>query len=438
MERIVILCKLGFKYLYRYQRRYAFLLAALVFCFGIVTFITSTKDRMYDNLYYTAQSHYAGDVVAVGYNRNINITHHLGKEEIESLNSAAENSGINPSRILKRTLFMNTGVVYHNGISVIQKYIIGCDWKNEEYLFSKMDFSSPVNIALQDDSIVVSDPVAKQLNAKIGDIVTLEVSNNWGQKNTGQFIVSGIVQDSTIFGYYKVYVSRLTLNRLLFFDDGDCSVMGFFFEDSSSAEENRTRLHVYLAPKAQVGPLVHDRDGMNRELAEPWAWKDTKIFLFTLPVYLSEIANLLNALDLLTYLLYGMMLIIIFASAAVTYRLIMHERTREMGVMRAIGFFGGDLRMVLWTEVFILGIISVFAGFLLSIIFSIAASFISFDWFPSFEIFLSGGKLTALYLPKTIINNIILTLLILAAAIILPSVRASNKNLPSLLSGEPL
>jgi len=132
------------------------------------------------------------------------------------------------------------------------------------------------------------------------------------------------------------------------------------------------------------------------------------------------------------------MLIIIFVSAAVTYRLIMHERAKEMGVMRAIGFFGGDLRTVLWTEVAILGIISLFAGFLLAIIFSTATAFISFSWFPSFEIFLKDGKLSALYLPGTVVLNIFITLLILAAAVIFPSLRASKKNLPSLLSGEPL
>ncbi|MCL2231328.1 MAG: hypothetical protein FWC01_09560, partial [Treponema sp.] len=200
MEKLKILCRLGAKYLYRYRRRFAFLFAALVFCFGIVTFITSTKDRMYDNLYYTAQSHYAGDVVAVGYNRDIGNTHHLGEKEISAIMNAVDASGINPLHAIKRTLFGNTGAVYFNGISVVQKYIIGCDWEKEEHVFDRMDFSSPIVFPVGDDSIVLSAPVANQLNAVAGDIVTMEVSNKWGQKNTGQFIVSGIVQDSSIFG----------------------------------------------------------------------------------------------------------------------------------------------------------------------------------------------------------------------------------------------
>jgi len=436
MEKVITLLKLGIKYLHRYRRRYIFLLAALVFCFAVVTFITSTKDGMYDNVYYSAQMHYAGDIVAVGRNDQLPSLHNIGSEEIKEIINAAETTGINPKHIVLRTLFDRTGVVYYNGNAVVQKYIIGCDWEKEEHLFSKMDFTSPINFPLTDDGIILSDPVAKQLGAVVGDRIILEVDNKWNQKNTGHFIVKGIVQDLSIFGYYKVYVPRITLNRLLLIVDDDCSTIGFFFENRSAAEKNRSILHANLAEKMQMAPLVYDRDAMHAEAELPWS--GMKIFLYTLPVYLSEISDLLEAMEIMTYFLYGMMLLIVFVSAAVTYRLILHERAKEMGIMRAIGFFGGDLRTVLWTEVVILGFISVIAGFLLALFLSAVASFLSFSWFPSFEIFLRNGKLTALYLPKTVILNIILTLLILVAAVIVPSFRASSKKLPSLLSGEIL
>ncbi|MCL2721988.1 MAG: ABC transporter permease [Treponema sp.] len=441
MEKIIVLFKLGLKYLYRYRRRYSFLFAALVFCFAIVTFITSTKDSMSENVYYSAQAHYAGDIIALGYNSEFDFTNHFTANEISIVLNAAADSKINPKHTVFRTIFYDHGVVFFNGNSVIQKYVIGCDWEKEEHLFSKMDFLSkdfisPVNHPVGDDGIIISAPVAKELGAEVGDSIILEVENRWNQKNTGQFIVKGIVQDSTIFGYYKVYISRLSLNRLLLFNDDDCSIIGFFFNNPSVAERNRSRLNPILQERMQTGPLVYDRETRREETDKPFS--GMKVFLFTLPIYLNEIADLMNAMNLITYFLYAILLIIIFTSAAVTYHLIIHERAKEMGIMRSIGFFGGDLRMVLWTEVIILGIISLFAGFLLSLVFSAIASNISFSWFPSFEIFLKNGRLSALYLPGRIIANIVLTLLTLAAAVIYPSLRASTKRLPSLLSGEPL
>ena len=157
-----------------------------------------------------------------------------------------------------------------------------------------------------------------------------------------------------------------------------------------------------------------------------------------MPVFLSEVSDLLGAMNIITYFLYGMMLVIILVSAAVTYRLILHERTREMGIMRAIGFYGTDLGMVLWTEIIALGFISLLAGFLLAWLLGAASSFVSFSWFPSFEIFMKNGKLSPLYLPGTTAVNVVSILLVLLAAAIVPSFRVSGKNLPGLLSGEPL
>ena len=436
MEKIFALSKLGIKYLYRYKKRYGFLSAALVFGFAVVTFITSTKDGMYDNVYYSAQSHYAGDIVAVGCNNVNNRIWRLPKNETSLVIGAASAAGISARHTIFRTLVGEPSAVYFNGNAAAQKYVVGVDWENEKHLFDKMEFIARAESVPGDDGIILSAPVAQRLGAAVGDSVILEVETIWWQKNTGVFIVKGIVSDSSIFGYFKVYISRLSLNRLVLFDDEECSTIGFFFDSPSGAEKNRVRLYNELKDKIQTRPLVYNRDEMARELSI--LSDGTNVFLYTMPVFLSEISDLLDAMNLLTYFLYGMMLIIIFVSAAVTYRLILHERTREMGVMRAIGFYGGDLRYVLWTEVIGLGVVSLLAGFLLAWLLSQAASLLSFSWFPSFDIFLKNGKLSVLYLPKTIFINIMLVFLVLVIAALFPSFRASRKHLPSLLSGEPL
>jgi ABC-type lipoprotein release transport system permease subunit len=436
MERLTALCKLGIKYLYRYKKRYAFLLAALVFGFAVVTFITSVKDGMYNNVYYSAQSHYAGDIVALGFDSMHGWLNHFMQDEISIVLNAAADAGINSKHTVLRSILSERGIVYFNGNAVVQKYVMGCDWENEEHLFSKMNFAFPREQIIGDDGIILSAPVARQLGAVMGDSVILEVDTRWGQKNTSWFIVRGIAQDASIFGYFKVYVSRSALNRLLLFDDADCSVIGFFLDNLAAVEKKWERLQAVLEERMQCGPLVNNRDEMAKVQWLPWS--GIKVLLYTMPVYLSEISDLLNAMNILTYFLYGMMLLIILVSAAVTYRLILHERAREMGVMRSIGFYGGDLRMVLWIEIFLLGVVSLLAGFFLAWLLSRALSLLSFSWFPSFEIFQKNGKLTVLYLPKTVFFNAVLVFLILICSVFFPSLKASKKKLPALLSGEAL
>ena len=434
MRKHASLVKLGFKYLYRYRRRYGFLLAALVFCFAAVTLITSVKDGMYDSVYYSAQSHYAGDIIAIGYS-SVSSRRHIEESEVSAILEAAHISGIEPRHTVMRT-FGYISTVYYNGTGIDLKYLEGCDWENEGHIFGKMSFDAGPDNIVGEDGIIISLPTANQLNAKMGDMVIIETETRLGQRNTGNFIVKGIVNDSSIFGYYKAYISRVSLNRLLLYGDGDCSTVGFFLDNPSDSEKGRAALHMALSGKVLAGPLVRDRDELDIEGDK--TWMGNKIFLLTLPVYLSEISDLLDAMNILAYFLYGMMLLIVLVSAVVTYRLVMHERTKEIGIMRTIGFLGNDLRLVLWTEIIALGVISLFSGFLLARIMSGALSLVSFSWFPGFEIFLKGGKLKAMFLPGTMLVNVVSIFAILFASAIVPSIRASRKNLPGLLSGEPL
>jgi putative ABC transport system permease protein len=438
MEKFFAVFKLGLKYLYRYRRRYSFLVAALIFGFAVVTFITSIKDGMYENVYYTAQSHYAGDIVAVGYDTNTSrdYTHHLGQDEISAVLDAADRAEVNPQYTVLRTIYGAEGIVHYNGSAIHLKYLMGCDWDREAHLLNKMNFEEPLSLILGDEDIILSVPTARQLGAKIGDNIILETDTRWGQKNTGMFIIKGIVKDTSIFGYYKAYISRLSLNRLIDFDDGDCSSVGFFLDAPGTAENKRRQLQTILSKQIQTGPLVYDRDQMVLERDRPW--DGIRVFLYTMPVYLSEISALLDAMNIITYLLYGMILLIILASATVTYRLILHERAREIGVMRVIGFYGGDLQLVLWSEVFVIGLISLSAGFVLAHVSGWAISFMSFSWFPGFEIFLKNGSLKPLYLPGTMLTNIAFIYIVLFIMVLFPSFRASMKNLPGLLSGEAL
>ena len=438
MNTFITIFKLGVKYLHRYRRRYIFLLAVLIFGFTIVTFITSTKDGMYNNAYFSAQSHYAGDIVAVGYNSEFaqDYAHHLGEYEISTILMSVELSGIDPQYTVLRTIFGSNSILHFNGFSIQLKNLIGCDWDNESHIFDKMTFEEIPESDFGDDGIIISEPIARQLGAKMGDRLILEVETRFYQKNTGQFIVRGIVRDSSIFGYYKAYISRLSLNQLALYNDIDCSTIGFFLKDPASAEKKRTVLQTFLSDELQTGPLVYDREGLDRE--RNTSWDGTLVFLYTMPVYLSEVADLLDAMNIITYFIYGMMLIIILVSATVTYRLILHERAREMGIMRVIGFYGGDIRLVLWTEIIILGLISIIAGFSLARLLSLAVSFLSFSWFPGFEIFLKNERLIATYEINSTLINITSIFIILIMMSFVPSFLVSRKNLPALLAGEPI
>jgi ABC-type lipoprotein release transport system permease subunit len=428
---------LALRYLFRYRRRYLFLFLALAFGFGIISFIRAAKNGMAENVYFSAQAHYAGDIIVQGIDNSYSQGHHFNREQTAFILEAAEQAGIDPVRTAVRTDLYDGAEIYFNGADLRLKYVQGVDWEAEESFFTRLDYTGAASVEpAAGNGILISESVAEFLGLQQGDDVVLETDPDGTPKNIGIFVVTGIIKDSSIFGYYKAYVDRKILNELIGFEPDDCSFVGFTMANHSDAEKKKAVFSGYLSKGLAISPLLTTKEEYNTERSK--SWEGLRVFVLTIPVYLSDINQLLNAMDLLTYLLYGMMLVIILVSAGVTYRLILHERLREIGTMRAIGFHEGDVQNILILEALGLGVVSLAGGLFFAWFLSRIFSFVSFTRFSGFEIFLRNGKLTALFLPGTTVIDTLAVFCILLPAIWLLSFRVTHVKLPLLLSGDSL
>jgi ABC-type antimicrobial peptide transport system permease subunit len=423
---------LSCKYLYRYRRRYLFLFFALSFGFGIVTAITAIKASMADNVYNAAQSHYAGDVIVLGWETETEIRYHLDKKLAGTVFETINESGIEAKHVVRRNLYGN-GIVFFNGVSITLKYLVGVDWENEKPYFDNLNYAFGSNKNLDDNSIVISKPVAEALGAKAGDSIILEVENKWGQMNTAVFLLSAAVDDTSIFGFYKAFIPLETMNSLIGFEPGESGLVGIYLKNQNDVDKVNGRLQKIFSTKTQTAGLMRTREDFERE--SDVDWEGTRIFVMSVPIYLSEIAQILDALNILILFLYVMLLIIILVSAGVTYRLILHERTKEIGTMRSIGFYERDTRNVLLAEALLLGAVSILAGFVLAFIFTRLAAFLPVGSFPGFEIFLSAGRLGAVFSPVESALNVGAIYFVLFIAVWFPAFNSSRAPLPEMLSG---
>jgi ABC-type lipoprotein release transport system permease subunit len=425
--------RVSLKYFWRYRRRYLFFFFALGFGFAVVTVVSSLRDGMKENLYRSAQSHYAGDIIVFGIEKD-NPIDHLTKNQKELIFASAKKAKIDPvSTIVRTNLFgRRGGIVHFNGNAVPLKYVVGVDWEQEKKYFEELTYIEyPEH--LDDTSVLLSVPLAKELRARRGDSVILEILTTTRQKNTGVFITAGIVEDASFFGYYKVYVSRTAINNLAGLPEDDCSLVGFYLKNKRSNESIKKALHDELSAVMKTSPLFSDRQGYHQETKK--GEDGITAYIVDLQVYLSEVSQLMNAIDIASLLLFAMMLAIIMVSAVVTCRLILHERAKETGTMRAIGFYESDVRIIFQLEIACIVIISIIAGFAIALIINWIISYTSFGWLPGFEVFMQNGRLSARYLPGTIIINIISVFCLLALVLWVPIFRNSRNPLPQMLSG---
>jgi len=423
---------LAYKYLKGHFRRFIFLFFALGFGFAIITVMTSLSEGMSASVYRASQNHYGGHLFVLGFDKQAGT---MGVVERDAdIQEAVAASGLHPLRMVRRTNVFRDGVLYFNGTAVRQKNVLGIDWEAEREDFLGLDYASPIEGEPEDgDWIFISEPVAEELGARIGDDVLLEVRTRKGQKNTGVFVVRGIIRDSSIFGYFKCFVDRRRLNELLQFRPDEYSSLGLYFSDLRGLTEKTDRLYAELAKRLPMGPPIREKNELTFQLDQKW--QGVRYFTIPLHVYVSQVSDLLTAIRLISYFLYVVIMLIVLVSVFVTYRLILHERSRELGTMRAIGIGTGNVRWILLLESFFLFLISVAFGFLLALVAGFCVSFLSFTSIPGFEIFLTRGRLAALYSPKTIIMNILILLGVTIPGVVIPAFQVVRPPIPQVLSG---
>ena len=424
--------KLALKYLIGHFRRYIFMFIALSFGFAVITVMTSLKEGMVRNIYRSSENHYAGHLFVFGMEKP---SGYLLVNDDNKIMSAIKDAGLFPLREVRRTNYFREGLLFFNGTSVRQKNVFGIDWDIEKDDFKELQYTG--NGILEPgltgiNGILISELSSKELNVRMGDQLILQVNTITGQRNTGTFTVRGIIKDNTIFGSYKCFVDRSFLNNLLGMEPDQYSSLGLYFPNIQNLKEKSDLLYSTLKNRLPLSSPIHNKNELSFQLGQ--SWEGVRYFTIPLQVYVSQVADLLTAMELLSYFLYIVIILIVMLSVSVTYSLILNERTIEIGTMQALGLSVGNIRIVLIFEALLLFLLAVSAGFITALGVLKGISLFSFSWIPGFEIFMNNGKLSASFSVQTILWNIVILILTAIPAVFIPSLLISKMKLADSLS----
>ena len=424
---------LAFRYLHGHMRQYIFVLIVLAIGFAFISVTSSLSDGMDRNVTDAALRHYAGHIFITGRDGNANSM--MVIDHPKQVEKAIEKADIPVERIIRRVHEHGGASAFFQGNSFRLKDIFGVDFNAESHLFEGFDYvSGSFNSTWDKNSIILSKPVAEKLRAQVDDRVIIRLENRNGQLDTRTFTVRAITADSSIFGYARAYVHRKALSSLMKLDPAEYSVFGIFVPDMSKAVSYSRSIYNALSENLPTAERIENKSQLTSEIRKDW--QGVRYFVFPLPIYISEIANLLTAMEIGSYFLLAMIILVVLAAIIVTYRVVLHDRIREIGTMQAVGFSRMWLFIVLLIEALLVLGIGIAIGTLLSWIITYITSFISFDWIPGFEIFMREGKLTALYTVKTLSNNIAIVIGAVLPVISLLLISVVNTQITKLIKGE--
>ncbi len=418
--------KIAFRNLSRQRRRTFLLIGAIAFGILVVTVINGFAGAFQRNVGANMAQLFAGHVFVEGAEKTPK-----GKtvdiiRDDSAIQAAAREAGLDAASAAKRSSAQVTLVFA--GKKAMQR-IYGADMEHERYLRERLAFKKGGWENMADPrALVLSEGVARRLKAEIGDRVLVQLKTLTGQNNVGEFVLAGISQDMGLFSGMLAYAHRAYLNELLDIGPEDYQLFGVLADDLGKAEAVSVRLRAALADRAPVfvlppqtaaesGNLAQSRYQKLLKLAKDESWKGTKYRVFTINDMLSQIEQFAAILNLVALQILVVLFVIIMVGITNTFRMIMYERVREIGTMRALGFRRSGIRSLFLFEAGLLATAGALAGWAAAAAVMGVLSLFDFGTDTVFALLMKNGHLSfSVQAPQAAAGYAIVLVLTLLAA----------------------
>ncbi|GAB1431790.1 hypothetical protein MASR2M29_04150 [Spirochaetota bacterium] len=406
---------LSLRTLYEQKRRYAVIALAILLGSALITILSGLAYGAMDTVKSKAARYFAGQLSITGYTKGDQLLSQKD-EVIKSLKA----SGLPLATIAPRTVNYGDANLFFGGEMIVQRRLIGIEFEQEYKELSSMHFSEGSLDSMLGDSgkkgILISLDVARLLKARVGDEISIFLSADSGQYNTATFTLKGIFEETSLFAYVS-YLRNEDLNELLVRDKDSASDIAIYGKRGTNYKKLTEAVRTYLSHSFNVFPPLLNAEALGNAVYRS-NYEGEYLAVQSLDAKLASIKNLLDAFLILTYFVLAVFTVIVMVGVLNTYRVIVYERTKEIGTLRALGLGKNGVVMLLAAEAMILGIASGTIGYFCGLLGLGALGYLDLSQFPATGFFTEQGRL-ALYINfrHALVNLAIMSSVVVMAAL---------------------
>jgi len=414
------------------QKKRSFLLGgAIAFGILIITLVTSLSSGFMVNVQDNFSSILAGHIFVAGYEKTpsgllINVI----RDDRELLDAIANTPGVAVRSVARRSEM--SGNLIFEGQSVAQS-VAGVNWRQERELAGRLALraGSMEKFLADPNGLILNEKVAARLKAEVGDVLLAQLRTVTGQQNVGEFVLRATTVDTGILSTISAYAHHEHVTALINIAANDYTQLCISVQNLVSVDAAADLVFAALQRKVDVLPRVSltgtadEFQRQQRQLQES-DWSGSKYRLVTINDYLGSVKQTVQALNIIATVVLMILFVIIMVGILNTFRMIVYERTREIGTMRALGMQRGAVRGLFLLEALFLSLGGVLLG---RAGYALAAGSLSAFRFPvgsTFAIFLNNGRLTVKPEPVLLAGYLVAVAAITVLAALVPAVRAAR------------
>lgn len=419
----IVVPRIALRNLSRQKKRTILLGAAIAFGIMIVTLINGFAGAFITNVSENFAYLLAGHVFVQGSEKTESGRTLSVVRDDPAIRSALEKSGVQPTRVSVSTE-VNATLVFE-GKSTRQS-LTGIDIAGSPYLKDRLALvEGSWQATSAPDSLILSAKVAKKLKVQPGDRILAQFKTVTGQNNVVDFKVAAISADASLVGSILSYVNIRYLNTALGLGPDEYMSIGIMLDDLKAAPKAATALH---AAMKDSGLSLFDRAEKNESSSStPFqmmmggrsteTWQGTKYRVVTIDDVMAQARQIVVALDSASVVILLVLFAIVMIGISNTFRMVMYERIREIGTMRAVGVQRREIRSLFLYEAFFMALAGTIAGLIAAGIAMAILSLFNFGMdSPAFLILRNGHLSFHVPFLRAVFNVFIIVGLTLAAA----------------------
>ena len=431
-----ILPKIALRNLSRQKKRSILLGGAIAFGIMIVTLINGFAGAFITNVSENFAYLMAGHVFVQGQEKTASGKRISVIRDDALIFSAVENAGIKYKTATKASEVMAT--IVFEGKSIRQN-LTGLEMEKSAFLRDRLMLKQGSwEDTMQPDALIISEKIAKKLNVLPGDRITAQFQTVTGQNNVADFTVAGISADVSIVGSVMAYVNLAYLNSAIGIGPSEYMSLGFMLDNLKDAASFSDRLFTSMkgmglqlfdrtkqAENGSSTPFMAMLSSQNQE-----TWSGTKYRVYTIDDQLAQAKQIVVALDSASIVILIVLFAIVMIGITNTFRMVMYERIREIGTMRAVGVQRSEIRSLFLYEAFFLALGGALSGILAAFIVMNLLSLINFGMNSPAFLILKNGHLSFFLPPLRALANITIIAVLTLIAAYFPA-RAAAKMEPA-------
>ncbi|NCB01088.1 MAG: ABC transporter permease [Spirochaetia bacterium] len=318
--------------------------------------------------------------------------------------------------------------------NVSTENIQGVNFSQEKELVTSLKIAQGnIDNLTNKQAIIIPDKVATQLGIVVGEELLVSFETVTGQANVGSFIVIATTDDMSMMGFSYSYAHLDYINSLIGLEEGEYQYLNLFLYNLDSIpvvqsllENGIEQLGFPLKPKSDSTDPTERMMEQFSSSSDDEPWSETRFEVTTLNDFMEAVTQLLAILNGIALGVFLIMLVITMVGLINTFHMIMIERVKEIGTMRAVGMLKRDVSRQFIFEGVILVLRGAFFGLIAAFVVSFIVSLISFPLDSNFAFIMDKGHISVVIQPLSVFLVILIVTIITIIAVAGPARKAAK------------